>query len=1080
AALIVGDAGLTHSQSLVYRVRQGSLNEITLRAPLGLSLKRIAGPDVGGWELSDQGDARQFRVFLRRAVDDETALTIEFHQPLSVTDQPQTVAVPEISLENVTRETGTIGIFAAEHFVVRATAAGGTQINASTFSAPLIGGLPSEAARLAFRFSARPVGVELSVSRRQPETRAVVQHGVRVELRKLHIASRMAIELAGAPRLALSFDLPAGYLPLNVQAQYLADWYVSGADDARVLTIELDQPRTGAIEVVLEGHIQRQPDDAAAAIDLPQPLSVNRLQSQLAVWLDSSYSATLETLGEWKSIDPALLADVVRGLNPQPPQFAFQSTSGAPQAVTVSVSRATPQLSADAITLAAVSESSVDYGLTLRWRIRQAAAETFVIVTPGWLKGLLEFTGAGIRDVAQADVPDGRVRWTITLVDPVEIEYLLSAVATLPPPANLQVALPDVQFEQPGDGGTFTPLATQAQYAVLVNLSGWQMSPVDPALMNSISRDELPFELRDELLNQAMEIVRIAAGSTPAWKLERLQQVAASEATVTACDLQTALDYDGSWRMKAIYTVRNRGRQFLALNIPEGARVLSVFVRGAPSRTVLTTLQDKPVQLVALPQTSVSDLSFDVELVLAGRLPAPLPEGFHPAARQIELPAPTVVTREQAEAGGRADLGTPVIHTQWRVQLPDGIDAMIVDGAGRSNVTPDVTDLVLARVEADIFACVQVLRDPFASKQQKAVVANNLKSLNLTLQQHAAQSGSDPYSSGPDIGVQQPARAESLARNRELQKQVEDNVREFEAANGVLDGTATLQVPASSDDGRAYIMSNSAQILDDNGDFGVAGATPESDKTRFNFSLTQPQVTPMFEENLAARKGGRGELRQQLQEQSVDEAEQLSRRLRESGVGELESHTIRDGQPLQASERWYWEDNGNVQPRAGQTWNFRRFSDYYADNTLALGAVEFGGFVGGEFDTQAGAPAWTSAGGLSLPLTIPAAEQELRFSKVGGDPKLTLSIRPRRTLTLGLGALWTAVCLLGGIWLLRTATRNEGREAWRAVPKAMMAVGLLGFLLIPGDFRWVLFAAFALGALAYAVQLRHHPVTDEE
>jgi hypothetical protein len=72
---------------------------------------------------------------------------------------------------------------------------------------------------------------------------------VRVELRKLHIASRVSFELTGAPRLALSFDLPAGYLPLDVQAQYLADWYVSGPDDARVLTIELDQPRTGAIEV---------------------------------------------------------------------------------------------------------------------------------------------------------------------------------------------------------------------------------------------------------------------------------------------------------------------------------------------------------------------------------------------------------------------------------------------------------------------------------------------------------------------------------------------------------------------------------------------------------------------------------------------------------------------------------------------------------------------------------------------------------------------------------------------------------------------------------------------------------------
>jgi len=165
---------------------------------------------------------------------------------------------------------------------------------------------------------------------------------------------------------------------------------------------------------------------------------------------------------------------------------------------------------------------------------------------------------------------------------------------------------------------------------------------------------------------------------------------------------------------------------------------------------------------------------------------------------------------------------------------------------------------------------------------------------------------------------------------------------------------------------------------------------------------------------------------------------------------------------------------------SGRTWYFGRFSDSYSNNGLALGQVEPVRMGGGETSPQASAPAWTSAGGLSLPLTIPAAEQELRFSKVGGDPKLTLSVRPRRTLTLGLGALWTVVCLVGGLWLVRAATRNEGRDAWRAIPTAMMAVGLLGFLLIPNGFRWVLFAAFALGALAYAIQRRQMPLADEE
>jgi hypothetical protein len=615
---------------------------------------------------------------------------------------------------------------------------------------------------------------------------------------------------------------------------------------------------------VLEGHIQRQPDDAAATIDVPQPLSVNRLQSQLAIWLDASYSATLDALGQWKSVDPGVLHDALRGLNPLPPQFAFQSAVAAPETIALGLTRATPQLTADSITLAAVSETSVDYGLTLRWKIRQAAADTFVVVTPGWLKGRLEWNGAGIREVIPTDVADGRVRWTITLVDPVEAEYLLTAVATLPPPADLQVALPDVQFEQVADGATFVPLATQAQYAVLVNLSGWQMSPVDAALVNSIARDELPYELRDELLQQAMEIVHVAAGKAPAWKLERLAQVASADATVTAADMQTVLDYDGSWRMRAVYTIRNRGRQFLALNIPEAARVLSVFVRGAPSRTVLTTLETRPVHLIALPQTSIADLSFDVEIVLAGRLPEALPEGFSLSAREIELPVPTVVTREQAQAAQRADLGTPVIHTQWRVQLPDGIDATIVDDSSRSNVTPEEGSwlLELSRNEADVTELIKVLEDPFTSLRQRTQAANNLKQLGLALQNPSRGTSDRLHGLNGDVQVEG-GTDEYFGRNSELQQQAESKVREFEAANPQLfDSSASMVQSEAKDAGRAYIMSNSAQILDDNRDFGIAGegAKPESEVSGFNFRLSDR--SPSRRETTRHAQGAcRGELR---------------------------------------------------------------------------------------------------------------------------------------------------------------------------------------------------------------------------
>ena len=122
------------------------------------------------------------------------------------------------------------------------------------------------------------------------------------------------------------------------------------------------------------------------------------------------------------------------------------------------------------------------------------------------------------------------------------------------------------------------------------------------------------------------------------------------------------------------------------------------------------------------------------------------------------------------------------------------------------------------------------------------------------------------------------------------------------------------------------------------------------------------------------------------------------------------------------------------------------------------------------------APAWTSTGGLSLPIDVPVTDSKLIFSKVGGEPRLVLAVRPRRALTLGVGFLWTVLCLIAGIWLLRLLGSGDASTRFRrAVPKLLIGLGLIGFFLIPGPVRWLLFAVFVAGAIGLALQRRTLP-----
>ena len=56
-----------------------------------------------------------------------------------------------------------------------------------------------------------------------------------------------------------------------------------------------------------------------------------------------------------------------------------------------------------------------------------------------------------------------------------------------------------------------------------------------------------------------------------------------------------------------------------------------------------------------------------------------------------------------------------------------------------------------------------------------------------------------------------------------------------------------------------------------------------------------------------------------------------------------------------------------------------------------------------------------SQGGLSLPIDLPQQPQKLTFSKVGGDPQLVIGLRPRKSLDLAFGFVWTVLWLALGV-----------------------------------------------------------------
>ncbi len=720
-AVQVEDAGVRIVSGWQFKVPRGSINDVSFSLPKELRVRSISGADVGGWELNENADGRALRVFLRRAVGDQTALAFELFMEAKIAGEAVSIKVPAFAPLQVTRDFGVVGLFAAPQFALRNIATKGlTQINVDKFVSPVaLPGITTVPLN-AFRYTARPFEVSFAAGRKAPESTGFAEHALVVERRKVRMSSRLRWELAGALRSSVNVQLPPGWLAVDVDATALEDWHVDPATN--LLTVEFTEPRIGAVEVVLQGNVAKEPEDTLAEITLPVPQELSKLVTQTAVWFDPAYQATINASNGWKTSDPEQCSEELRSKLGRSAKFVFMSNALAPELLGFDLVRAVPKLSADAVTLLTVSDTAIDYSLALQWKITEAAADTFTFTTPDWLAGKLDFQGAGIRQTSfkSAGKESGRTRWTVTLQDPVGSRFFLLATATLPPPEKRTVSAPTISFDRrdviDGDAAApdaegsevevpHSPLETQRQFVVLINMSGNQVSPVGN-VGETVPREELPIVVDQRLVDQAAAVLRVRStdtsptrkrvtgeqdaannqqtAATPTWSLKSFAAQAGAPASVNLADLTTVLAADGTWRMQAIYTIKNRSRQFLALQLPEGSQALSVFVADQPARLVeLKREKGKTYQLVAPPKTSEADLSFQVKLVLAGRLATgALPRGLKLWSQDVELPVPTVVSQSDDK-----EYGIPVARTLWTVHVPQEWSAYPLNDPQRHNLS---------------------------------------------------------------------------------------------------------------------------------------------------------------------------------------------------------------------------------------------------------------------------------------------------------------------------------------------------------------------------------------------------------
>ncbi|HET6323550.1 MAG TPA: hypothetical protein VFG04_02525, partial [Planctomycetaceae bacterium] len=346
--LVLDDAGLRTATQFSLQIRQVGVSELSFALPPNAKLRDIRGSDVAGWKIEGNDPARKLIVSLRKSVTGTTRVELDLFQPLTVAESPLPIAAALPAALGVVRETGMVALAAGPQFDVRTpNLRGATRIDPREFNlaefcqTPELQPLSGSPIEAAFRYVGRPANVESTVARRSSQTDVRALDAVLVGRRKLTLSSQFHIQPAGIALTRAQFRLPAGFLALSVEGVPLTDWYVGGVAGAKNLVVEFASPQSGPFDLVVNGTVAKNPEDAKTAIDVPTLSGARRAEAHLAVWLDGSYQATIGEAIDWKSISPDQTPPEMKSLLTTPPQLAFETRRPEPAAMSLNLAHAT-------------------------------------------------------------------------------------------------------------------------------------------------------------------------------------------------------------------------------------------------------------------------------------------------------------------------------------------------------------------------------------------------------------------------------------------------------------------------------------------------------------------------------------------------------------------------------------------------------------------------------------------------------------------------------------------------------------------------------------------------------------------
>ena len=634
------DQSLTAQSEAVFDVREDGLrltwrvdlefrgserDVFTLNLPDGFLVEQVSGENIRAWDVKQSDSATRLNLTTLSPAKDKESFTIELsRRDFAIEDQAAQFDAPYLTVEGAALHQGVYMVRRSPIIELKTTkTAAASRIDENQVKRSLdIASIDSKSSPLGIelfqvhQFVTTPfqIGIQANVVPRK--IKAETQSILRIGQSEADLEMRINVEVGRRPLYKLSFDIPKDVEIRSLTAGLNEAWTKEIVGSIQRVQFYFPSGVANDFSIILEAELTDYTGEDQWSIPTIKINDTVQQNGFIVVQVDPALTVTTSDL---QSCETVLLQQVEGWLDRSQRATArvVLRTDGSDYDALLRFTKIEPRVTVETVTNVRTTLFAIEETILLDFNIQQAGIRQIQFELPVAMRNARIKAKLVSESIIEDVVGDANiVRVTLNLQDEV-VDSFRVVVENDRPLSESRQSVP-IPLVLTG--------VTEQRYATLQNTGRDEISVLPLDDFKLLNRQLNQFaKLKQKLAGGEVTMAYVAQTEND-WPVLQYETKKRDVFETVAARIEFSktimvVDSSGAYRALQSFQVNNRSEQYLEIELPADAQLLTVLVEGQPVKPVAWPAARNDRRLrIPLVKTQLGDLDYPVQLKYAGRL----------------------------------------------------------------------------------------------------------------------------------------------------------------------------------------------------------------------------------------------------------------------------------------------------------------------------------------------------------------------------------------------------------------------------------------------------------------------------